>query len=148
MIANTWLIWIIAGILLFIGEIFTPGFLLACFGLACFISGLIAFSHFSFAIQILSFSLSSLLIFFAVRPFFMKFLYASSGSIKTNTDALVGRTGILTEEFDTVSRRGRVVVEGENWSCVPLKGHNIEVGQKVTVIKIEGAKLVVQPLSE
>lgn len=142
---ENWQIWLIAGIVLFIIEIFTPGFVLACFGLACLVACLVALSGFGIKLQLLFFSISSLFIFWQVRPFFVKYLDTSKDKIKTNVDALVGKKGIVSERIDPNTNRGRVIVNGEDWRGVSTDESVIEAGAKITVVKVEGTKLFVRP---
>lgn len=142
---ENWQIWLIAGIVLFIIEIFTPGFVLACFGLACLVASLVALSGFGIKLQLLFFSISSLLIFWQVRPFFVKYLDTSKDKIKTNVDALIGKKGLVSERIDPNTNRGRVIINGEDWRGVSTDESVIEAGAKITVVKVEGTKLFVRP---
>jgi len=143
-----WHIWIIAAIALFIAEIFTPGFVLACFGIACLISGLVSFFDLGFKIQIVTFSISTLIVFFGIRPLVLKHFYSSQGKIKTNIDALVDKTGLVSEKIDPVATKGRVMVGGEDWRGISVDGTVIEPDKRIVVIGVEGTKLLVKPISE
>lgn len=142
-----WVIWIIVGILLIIGEIFTPGFLLACFGLACCAAGLIAALTFGLRAQIITFSLTTLALFFGIRPIMLKYLHKSGSKLKTNIDALIGRNGVVVERIDGASGTGRVLVGGENWRGVSVDEKVIEKGEKIEVVRVEGTKLLVRKVS-
>jgi membrane protein implicated in regulation of membrane protease activity len=64
--------------------------------------------------------------------------------IKTNVDALVGRTGLVTEAVDQALNRGRVRLGGEEWRAVTPDESKIEAGTKVIVKAVEGCKVVVE----
>ena len=60
--------WLIAGILLFVFEIFTPGFFLACFGMGAFAAIIPAALGLSIVWQTVFFIVASLLSLFLLRP--------------------------------------------------------------------------------
>ncbi|MBN2185471.1 MAG: NfeD family protein [Candidatus Krumholzibacteriota bacterium] len=140
---SLWVIWIVVGILLLIGEIFTPGFVLACFGIACFVSGLFAALSFGIRVQFIVFSLVTLLVFFRIRPMMLKYLHKSGSKLKTNVDALVGKKGMVVEKIDPNAETGRIVVGGENWRGVSEDNIVVEKGTKIIVKRVEGTKLFV-----
>jgi len=138
-------IWLALGIIFLIAEIATPGgFVLACFGISCFVTGFISFVGFSFSIQILIFSISSLVLFFSIRRLFPKLFPHSANQIKTNVDALIGKIGVVSEIIDPATGKGRVVVGGDDWKGVSVNDTVIESGNKVKVIKVDGTKLIVE----
>ncbi len=132
-------------IVLFIAEIMTPGgFVLACLGLSCLASGFVSYLGFGVTIQLLIFSLASLALFFGIRPLFSKYFLQSASKIKTNTDALIEKTGMVSERIDPATGKGRVRVGGEDWKGVSVSDEPIDIGTKVTVVSVDGAKLVVK----
>jgi len=135
-------------IVLFIGEIFTPGFLLACFGIACLFSGLTSFFGMGIKTQIIVFSISTLAVFFGIRPFVLKYFYTSTGKIRTNVDALVGKTGFVSERIDPSTNKGRVIIGGEDWKALSIDETVIEIGEKIIVVKVDGVKLLVKKFSK
>jgi membrane protein implicated in regulation of membrane protease activity len=140
-----WHVWVVAAIVLLVAEILAPGFLLASFAIACFGSGLVSFLGLGAKAQILTFSIVSLIFFFAVRPFVVKNFYSRSTKSRTNTDALVGKIALVTEKIEPGQNSGRVKVEGEDWSGISSGENPIEAGSKVTVISVDGARLLVKP---
>jgi len=143
---EVWHIWVIAAIVLFIAEIFTPGFLLACFGVACLATGLVSFLDLGVKVQIITFSISTLVVFFGIRPFVLKYFYSSTGELKTNVDALVGKTGLVSERIDPSTDKGRVTIGGEDWRGLSIDESVIEAGEKIIVVRVDGTKLFVKPL--
>lgn len=141
---ENWHIWVIVAMGLFIAEIFTPGFVLACLGIGCLASGLVSFYHASAQIQILTFSVTTLAVFVVVRPFFYKYLYSTAPKIRTNVDALVGKAGFVSERIEPKVNRGRVLVEGEDWKGVAIDETIIEVDTRVTIVKVEGTRVFVK----
>ncbi len=143
-----WHIWAALGIGLFIAEIFTPGFYLASLGTAAFISALFAYFDFSFFSQGFSFLFSAAITFWGCRRFLAIFENKSK-DIPSNTDALVGKMGRVTERISADGTKGRVYVGGEDWRCVSLDETEIKKGEQVEISQIEGNTLYVKlPSSE
>lgn len=144
---EAWQLWTFLAMILVIGEVFTPGFVLACFAIGALVSGLLAFWQFDVAYQLLGFSAASILAFLGVRPFAISHLAGNGEGIKTNAEALVGKQGVVRERVDPATGRGRVVVEGEDWWGVTDAGRAIEPGERVVVLGVDGARLHVEPES-
>ncbi len=142
---EVWHTWIVIAVVLFILEIFTPGFILACFGFGSLAGGLMDYLGLGFAYQILAFSIVSIALFYTIRPFVKKHLYKSGEQVKTNVDALVGQIGIVDEKIDPIEHTGRVDVGGDNWKALSIDDSVIDKGRKVEVKKVEGIKVFVAP---
>jgi membrane protein implicated in regulation of membrane protease activity len=67
--------WIIFGIVLMIAEIFTPGFLLASFGIGAFGGSLFAYWDYAFKVQLFVFSIITMVVFFGIRPLYNKYFH-------------------------------------------------------------------------
>lgn len=136
-----WMIWLIAGILCIIIEIFTPGFLFLSFGLAAIITGLFSLLIDNIIIQFIIFSITTFLIFFNLRKFSNKLV--SQDYQDTNVNALKGKKGFVIKEI-TKTAKGLVRIEGEEWSAISKHGEGIEIGKQVIVKDIDGNKLIVE----
>jgi membrane protein implicated in regulation of membrane protease activity len=139
-----WHVWIVVAIMLLIFEVLIPAFVLASFGIGCLISSLAALLNLGLKVQIAAFILGTLAAFFGIRPFFTKYCYKASQGIKTNVDALVGKTGRVTEVINDELNSGRVLVGGDDWKAVALDGSIIEKNSKVEVVRVEGNKAYVR----
>ena len=67
--------------------------------------------------------------------------------IKTNVDAVIGKTGIVTKTIDSINSKGQVKVDGETWSATGENGIDIEKGTQIIVKEIKGVKAVVAPIN-
>lgn len=67
-------------------------------------------------------------------------------SLPSNTDALIGRTALVSETI-TSDRAGRIRAEGEEWRALIAGelGGPIEVGRRVVVSRIDGVTAYVVP---
>ncbi len=139
-----WQLWAIAGILLWIIETFVPLFVIGIFGTACLIIVPLAFVHVPLTIQLFIFVLISAVLTLGIRPIVLKYFYHHGEHTKTNTEALVGKTGLVTEVIDTLAGTGSIKIGGETWrAAVANNTSRVEIGQIVTVKNIEGAKVIV-----
>jgi membrane protein implicated in regulation of membrane protease activity len=70
-------------------------------------------------------------------------LHPGDHAFKSNIDALVGKEARVLEAVDPSTDSGRVLVAGEDWRAVSATGEPITKGSSVTVVEIDGAKVVV-----
>ena len=71
------------------------------------------------------------------------------GGTSTNADRVLGATAIVTEEVNNLLGQGRVSVMGSSWAARSQTPEEvIPLGEKVTVARIEGVKLIVAPQTE
>ncbi len=145
---QAWHFWLIAGFILLILEVFTPAFVMAIFGLACFITAPFAGYGCSLTIQLIVFGVACAILAFSIRPLVLKGLERNSSQYSTNVDALVGQTGCVIETIQPSARAGRVKIGGEDWRAVTDDESNLEVGRKVRIKGIDGNKVVVERIGE
>ena len=68
----------------------------------------------------------------------------SGKKTRTNFDKIVGMTGVVTEQIDNLEGKGYVIVDGKEWMARTESGETVSVGEKVLVLRIEGAKIYVR----
>ncbi|MDQ3071981.1 MAG: NfeD family protein [Bacteroidota bacterium] len=139
-----WVLWLAAGLILFIFEIFTPAFVAACIGLGCLPASLAAHFNASPGIQLLIFAIVTLIAFFTVRPFMVRYAYKRSKDIRTNAESLIGRIGRVTTTIDPLTGTGRVAVDGDDWRAESLNNEVIHAGEKVYVLHVNSITLTVR----
>jgi len=135
-----WMIWIALGIICMIIEIFTPGFLFMSFGIGAIVTGILSIFINNVNIQFLLFILVTILLFLNLRKFSKKLI--NSKSEDTNIFALKGKTGLVTRKIPAEGR-GYVKIGGEEWSAISGDRSSIDEGEKISVLSIEGNKLIV-----
>lgn len=142
-----WHIWIILGVIFVIIEIFDPAFFFIALGIGAIVTGLLSLLHFisaSIPLQIIIFAVLSFIAFLFTRKLAKKVL-RHPGS-ETNVFALKGKTGFITKAIPAEGK-GYVKVGGEEWVAVTKDESAVELNAKVTVLDIEGNKLVVEKTS-
>lgn len=61
----------------------------------------------------------------------------------TNADALIGQQAVVIEEISNLDEKGCVRIKGLEWSARSEDGRIIPKDSVVTIVKIEGVKLIV-----
>ncbi len=94
-------------------------------------------------LQAVLFIIVSLLLLFFTRPIAVK--YFNKDRVKTNVESMVGRQAIVISEIDNLQGIGQVTVGGQEWSArSAVRQGKIDVGAVVTVVAINGVKLIVR----
>lgn len=145
---QVWHMWMIAGILLFVWEIFTPGFVVACFGIGAIAAGLATLMGLGIKTQLTVYALVSAGTGFFIRPLVIKMLSKGSAKTESNVDALAGKTAIVIEKVEPRTEAGYVRLAGDRWRAVSLTGETFDKGEKVVIERIEGTKVFVKPADE
>jgi membrane protein implicated in regulation of membrane protease activity len=140
-----WLIWFLSAIALVVAEMFTPGFWLACLAVGALAAGVTALvPGLGPAVQGITFAVGSLLSMVGLRPQLLRYFQLTSGSgVRTGVEALLGKTGVVTERIEPNSG-GRVKVDGEDWRGASSDATVIEPGTLVTIIQVDGTTLMVE----
>ena len=77
------------------------------------------------------------------RPLAVRFL--NKDTLKTNVDRVVGMEGVVTEEISNLAGTGKVSLGGNVWTArTENEGGTIPVDAVVTVLRVEGVKLIVK----
>ena len=104
---------------------------------------LAAFGVDNLAVQIIVFALVSLVSLILTRPLVKK--WVNRKAQPTNADMVLGAEALVTEAIDNTQAKGLAKVNGAVWSARSADDRPIPAGAKVTVIAIEGVKLIVEP---
>lgn len=142
-----WLFWIGGALLLVVIETVTADLTFLMIAGGALGGGLTSFLGGPLWAQVVVFACVSTLLLFAVRPWAKRRLAATTPQMKTNVDALIGRSATTITAVDDGG--GRVRLGGEEWSArlaPAVQGTTrLEAGASVTVTEIDGAVAVVAP---
>ena len=139
-----WLIWLGVGLLAVVLEIITATALVSIwFAVGACAAALVSLLDFSIGIQIAVFVIMSFVSMLIVRP--VASHYLRGNIVRTNADRYIGEKGIVTRKI-TANDWGEVKVQGTIWHAVSVDDGEIEEGNNVKVVAIEGAKLLVKKL--
>ncbi len=84
----------------------------------------------------------SLVLLFVTRPIAVK--YFNNNLAKTNVENVIGKTAKVSRQIDNVNSLGEAVLEGETWMARSENNEIIAEGTLVTVVAVEGVKLIVR----
>ena len=84
----------------------------------------------------------SLVLLFVTRPVAVKYL--NRNLTKTNVENVIGKTAKVSRQIDNVNSMGEAVLEGETWTARSENNDIIAEGTLVTVVAVEGVKLIVR----
>lgn len=137
-----WVVWLIlCGVFLLI-EIFTVSFLMFWPGIGAFLAFITSLITDNEVVQIAVFVISTTLMIIFMKPLVNR-LFKNKDNTKMNNSSLIGKTGIVVKDIDTLESIGQVKVNGELWSAFTDE-ENIKAGSTVSVLAIEGVKLKVK----
>lgn len=94
-------------------------------------------------VQIIVFFVVSIILLACLRPFTKK--YVTPNKTATNADMALGQQAYLTETVDNLRGTGSLKLDGKEWSVRSANGEVLPEGTLVTVVKLEGVKLYVEP---
>jgi membrane protein implicated in regulation of membrane protease activity len=139
-----WLVWLIAAGALAAAEVLTLTFVLGMLSVAALAGAIVAGLGAPAVAQVAVFAGGAVLLLGVVRPVARRHRHMP-GSIRTGTDALIGKRGTAVTEVN--GRGGQVRIGGEVWSARTYdERHVIEAGAPVDICQIDGATAVVLPL--
>lgn len=134
-----WLFWSLLGIALFILELVTPGFILACFGVGAVIAVLPAWLGLGLAWQLAVFSAGSFLMFYFLRPILRRKSEADSYPI--GLEALKGRKIRLPHEIPADSY-AEIPIDGDVWRIRMKDNSGASKGTLIVICGREGLMLL------
>ena len=143
LIANMWQIWAVVSILCLILELSSGDFFIICFSIGAVFAIIAAVIGLNIYWQLFIFAIFSLLSIFFVRPVALRWLHKNEPNRASNADALIGRTGKVTEAIN-VNEPGYVQIDGDLWKAV--SDDTIEEGETVRVIDRESTIVTVETL--
>lgn len=141
---DAWQLWLFASVGLFILELLTPGFLLACFGIGALGAILPAAIGLGWGWQLGAFALCSILSLWLIRPHVLRLAGGGEG-VPTGIDALVGRRIQVRTAIPRGAEYGEVAIDGDVWRARVEHGKGIEAGGSAEVIGYDGIILELRP---
>lgn len=144
---NMTLFWLVVLVVLVIIELLTMGLTTVWFAGGALVATIAALLHAPLSLQIILFLVVSVVLLFSTRPLAVK--YFNKDRIRTNAESLVGRQAIVISEIDNLQGIGQVNVGGMEWSArTRVDGVRLPVGTVVTILAINGVKLIVEERKE
>ena len=146
-----WIIWTVLGVLLIIGEVFTPGFVLLWFGVGALAAALAGAIGLGYAAQFLIFIVVSVALTAASRTIFVNYFTREGDGpkLRTGVDSLPGQVGTVVGSSQGALGEGAVRVYGSVWTAYPAEGEDpLEAGDRVMVERVQGASIYVRRVGQ
>ncbi|MCI5731215.1 MAG: NfeD family protein [Eubacterium sp.] len=136
--------WLILVAVMLVVEIFTMGLTTIWFSLGAVAAAIAAGLGAPLWVQILLFTVVSVVIMILVRPFALKVM--DRNRTKTNIDEVIGQQAEVIEPIDNQKEQGKVRFRGVEWMARSVDGSTVAAGDVVTVEEVSGVKLLVKKL--
>ena len=143
LLANMWQLWAVVSIICLILELSSGDFFIICFSIGAVFAIIAAALGLGIYWQLFIFAIFSLLSVLFVRPVALRYLHKNEPNKPSNADALLGRTGKVTEAI-TAGGNGYVQIDGDMWRAVSTT--EIAVGETVRVVDRQSTVVTVERL--
>ena len=139
--------WLVLLIIFVVVECLTVGLVSIWFAGGALAAMLISMANVETIWQVITFLVVSALLLLLTRPIAVK--YFNSRKEKTNYQSIIGMVAKVTEKIDNFNQTGAAFVDGQEWTARAVEdASTIEKGAFVTVVAIEGVKIIVEPFTE
>jgi membrane protein implicated in regulation of membrane protease activity len=140
---DSWVYWLIAAVILAVGEIATTGLFLAPFAAGALVATILAAAGAGAVVEWAVFLVVSVIVLAALRPVAREH-QRTRGKLKTGTAALVGQSATVVERIANAEGVGCVRLDGEIWTARAYdEDETFEPGTRVQVLEIRGATALV-----
>ncbi len=143
-LSNMSIVWVVLMVVFLVVEAATAGLTCIWFAIGSLAALIAALFDAQLWLQIVWFLVISFVTLYFTRPLVKK--YVNSRSQPTNADMVIGKEALVTEDIDNVEATGAVSVGGKVWTARSADGGRIKSGAVVSVLRIEGVKLIVEPV--
>jgi membrane protein implicated in regulation of membrane protease activity len=139
-----WIIWILAAIVLAVGEMLTLSFFMAPFAGGALVAAIADAGGAGNVISWTLFIVVSILLLLVVRPI-ARAHRRTPAALRTGTAALIGRRGVVVERIANQEAVGAIRLDsGEVWTARAYDDdYIVDVGARVEVVEIRGATALV-----
>ena len=143
-LSNMSIVWVVLMVVFLVVEAATAGLTCIWFAIGSLAALIAALFDAQLWLQIVWFLVISFVTLYFTRPLVKK--YVNSRSQPTNADMVIGKEALVTEDIDNVEATGAVSVGGKVWTARSADGGRIKSGAVVSVLRIDGVKLIVEPV--
>ena len=127
-------------------ELTMGDFFIMCFAIGGVCSAIASAIGINGVGQIIVFAIFTIISLLLVRPTALKYLHRGEDNRISNADAIIGRTGIVSETI-IKGGYGRVAIDGDDWKAVaPSALEDIAEGAKVKIVGRESIILKVEEI--
>jgi membrane protein implicated in regulation of membrane protease activity len=139
---DPWVLWLIAAVVLAIGEMATTSFFLAPFAGGAAVAAILAAMGAGATVEWAAFLVVSIILLAAIRP--LARAHQRTRGVKTGTQKLIGQTAMVVERIANAEGVGCVKLDGEIWTARAYDDDDVILpGTRVHVLEIRGATALV-----
>lgn len=139
--------WMAFVIIFLVVELVTVGLTTIWLAGGAFVAFILAAIGASFWLQLAAFFVVSFVLIYFTRPFAIKYL--NPRRTRTNSEELIGEIVKVTAVIDNRAAEGKALARGMEWSARAISDDMlIEKDALVKVVRIEGVKLIVEPIAD
>lgn len=140
-------VWLAVFVVMVVIEIATLGLTTIWFAGGALVALIISLFNPPVAVQIAVFIVVSVVLLIFTRPIAAK--HFNKKMVATNVDSVPGEIGIVSVNIDNIAATGTVMIKGMEWTArTESDDVKIEKGVKVKVLRVEGVKVIVEPVTE
>jgi membrane protein implicated in regulation of membrane protease activity len=139
---DPWVLWLIAAVVLAVGEMATTSFFLAPFAGGAAVAAILAATDAGATVEWAAFLVVSIILLAAMRP--LARAHQRKGAVRTGTAALIGQSATVVERIANAEGVGCVKLDGEIWTARAFDDDDVIMpGTRVQVLEIRGATALV-----
>lgn len=140
-------VWLVLMIVFVVAELITVGLTSIWFAAGALAALIAAILGAGLGVQIAVFLVISVVLLAATRPWAKKFV--NSRVTMTNSNSLIGEVISIKERVSNMDQTGTAVVHGQEWTVRADDDKDvIEAGERATIVRITGVKLIVKKNKE
>ena len=139
-----WMLWLAVAVVFLVVEGMTVEIVSIWFSASALIAMVFDLVGLGIYWQLGAFIVSSILLIIFTRPLIAKYLKRNES--RTNVDSLIWEVATVTKDI-LPDDRGEAKLKGQYWLAVSASNEKIEADSKVTIVAIEGAKLIVKKIN-
>ena len=138
-------IWACVAVVCLILELSSGDFFIICFSIGALAAVIASAVGLNIYWQLAIFAVFTTIAIFTVRPVALRYLHKKGHYRVSNADALLGRTGRVTEEIVS-GGKGYVQIDGDMWKATAEDGGSIEADATVLVVDRKSTILIVEQI--
>lgn len=142
-VQNLWVAWLLVSLFCLILELTNGDFFIMSFAVGALGASVSSLFTDSLIIQTIVFAILTVLSVLYVRPLALKYLHRGEDKRVSNTDALIGRVGRVTEPIGA-DGYGRVQIDGDSWKARMVDGSCAGENVKVRVLSLDSIIITVE----
>ena len=136
------IVWLVILAVMIVLEIFSLGLTTIWFGIGAIGAAIVSWMGYGIWVQLIVFAVLSVIAMAVFRPLAVKYL--NKDKEKTNIDGVVGEVVVVTKEVNNEMAAGEVQLNGMSWTARSQDGRVIPEAERVTVVSVQGVKLIVK----